>query len=335
MGHEYVKESETFNVNRNGTVPKPTQQDISDGKVLKADGTWGAGGGGSGEVADVLVNGTSVVDENHNAQIVSYKEVTQAEYNALPESKETDGVLYCIKDVGGADSFPPLIYSDTEREIGVWRDGKPLYQKVFSLNNAEIQVDTFYEIPNTDKTQYDTYVYCYLIDSYGQAWCATVGFSGNKLAVFVHSNRTRSYNYAIVQYTKSADTAGSGTWTTQGGYAHHYSTSEKVIGTWIDGKPLYEKTVSFGAIAANTINYQLDCSILTVDNLIDINCMTYSDNTFIKLPLALFQQGSTYSDYGINIQAFDKTTGKVRIDTGASRSISGGYITIQYTKTTD
>lgn len=30
----------------------------------------------------------------------------------------------------------------------------------------------------------------------------------------------------------------------QGGYAHHYSTTEQVVGTWIDGKPLYEKTIN-------------------------------------------------------------------------------------------
>lgn len=57
-----------------------------------------SGGGGGGNVNDVLVNGTSVVDGLGNANITSYKEVTQAEYDALPSTKESDGVLYCIKD---------------------------------------------------------------------------------------------------------------------------------------------------------------------------------------------------------------------------------------------
>ena len=56
------------------------------------------GGGGGGSVNDVLVNGVSVVDGNGDAQIVSYKEVTQAQYDALPSSKESDGVAYFIKD---------------------------------------------------------------------------------------------------------------------------------------------------------------------------------------------------------------------------------------------
>lgn len=64
------------------------------------------GGGGGGNVNDVLVNGVSVVDGNGDAQITSYKEVTQAEYDALPSSKESDGVAYFIKDA----SPPPYPY---------------------------------------------------------------------------------------------------------------------------------------------------------------------------------------------------------------------------------
>lgn len=55
-------------------------------------------GGGGGSVNDVLVNGVSVVDGNGDAQIVSYKEVTQAEYDALPNTKLSDGILYAITD---------------------------------------------------------------------------------------------------------------------------------------------------------------------------------------------------------------------------------------------
>lgn len=36
-----------------------------------------------------------------------------------------------------------------------------------------------------------------------------------------------------------------GKYKTAEGLAHHYSTAEKVVGTWIDGKPLYEKVFVF------------------------------------------------------------------------------------------
>lgn len=63
MGHKYVKENETFNTDRNGTVPKPTASDVSNNKVLRADGSWvpqsGGGGGGSSSLSgldDVSIN---------------------------------------------------------------------------------------------------------------------------------------------------------------------------------------------------------------------------------------------------------------------------------------
>lgn len=91
------------------------------------------GGGGGGNVDDVLVNGVSVVDGNHDAQITSYKEVTQAEYDALPATKLTDGIAYFIKDAGGGGGGSSSHnYSTTEQVIGTWIDGKPLYEKTFS-----------------------------------------------------------------------------------------------------------------------------------------------------------------------------------------------------------
>lgn len=93
------------------------------------------GGGGGGNVDDVLVNGVSVVDGNHDAQITSYKEVTQAEYDALPATKLTDGIAYFIKDAGGGGGGSSSHnYSTTEQVIGTWIDGKPLYEKTYVIN---------------------------------------------------------------------------------------------------------------------------------------------------------------------------------------------------------
>lgn len=57
----------------------------------------------NGKVSDVKVNGTTVVNQNHVAEITSYKEVTQLEYDNLPSSKLTDGIAYFIKDGVPAD----------------------------------------------------------------------------------------------------------------------------------------------------------------------------------------------------------------------------------------
>ena len=247
---------------QNGQVPK---YNSSTQKWENADESGGT-------VTDVQVNGESVVNQQGEAEITSYKEVTQAEYNALPISKETDGVLYCIKDVGGADSFPPLIYSDEEREIGVWRDGKPLYQKTIDTgsipNSSSKSVN--HNIANIDR----------VVDFYGTAQNSggdniplqRADFSG--WGVNVSVNRTRislnaqydlsayTSSYITLQYTKTTDTAGSGTWNQQGGYAHHYSTTEHIIGTWIDGKPIYEcvllNTQPIGLVQGTWVKTEFD-----------------------------------------------------------------------------
>jgi len=72
-----------------------------------------SGGGGTGDVVDVEVNGTSVVDPTTKvAEITSYEEVTQSEYDALPSSKLTNGIAYFIKDAGGSGDIDFLTVVD-------------------------------------------------------------------------------------------------------------------------------------------------------------------------------------------------------------------------------
>lgn len=210
----------------------------------------GSSGGGGGNVDDVYVNGESVLDENKIAQVTSYKEVTLAEYMALPDTKLNDGIMYCIKDVGGANQFPPLIYSDEEREVGVWRDGKPLYQKSILLAGISIATGQ-YVIVYTQANIELKYANGYFIEG-NYVYTVPEPFlrirqDGNNIVfrAMEPSAWDISSGVLTIRYTKTTDTPGSGTWTTDGTYAKHYSTEEKVIGTWIDGKPIYECSWEF------------------------------------------------------------------------------------------
>lgn len=247
-------------------------------------------------VDDVEVNGVSVVNSQKVAEIKSYKEVTQAQYEALPDSKLSDNILYAIKDGGQAvDGFPPLIYSDEEREVGVWRDGKPLYEKTISLSpNTLIAVNDWTTIPgspssvdlitetiivvqNQIKTEsralyprHDTNVTIPRFQSVNGNICYYSNTSS-----FAFSDW---YWYITFQYTKTTDTPGSGTWTTQGAIAHHYSTEEHIIGTWIDGKPLYEKTFYLDDRASNINNDIL--STLDIENFIEGRWILWNGHIF-------------------------------------------------------
>ncbi len=126
-----------------------------------------------------------------------------------------------------------------------------------------------------------------------------------------------------------------------------YSTDEKCIGTWIDDKPLYQKTVQL-------TNQQFgDTNITKYFNLFDATNLSIIS---MKATISFAMSGSTYTlnadsilfnDAGtINslrtILAYDTATNKVRLKTIQAITstvenipISNITATIQYTKTTD
>lgn len=219
--------------------------------------------------------------------------------------------------------FPPLIYSDAEREIGVWRDGKPLYQKTLTgtFNNAT--TNQILELTNETIVKADGYLMLndgsgntmqlgsYLLSNY---YCGWYVYSGS-LYIFCSSGFANA-NYAIViLYTKSTDTAGSGIWTTQGTYAHHFSNNEQVIGTWINGETIYEKTYEFSSdvtINGNTW-YDTSFSASGIDKIISIKAMN--------------NIGSVWDFFGASC---DESV--IQLVHTRSVQVTIRYITLQYTK---
>lgn len=105
-----------------------------------------------------------------------------------------------------------------------------------------------------------------------------------------------------------------------GSSGHHYSTTEQVVGTWIDGKTLYERVVQFNQIILNTdswFNTGIDCT--NMHSL--VTCQGFWDNgTRLEnnKPIGGDISGST-----LTIQRMRNTTDYV---TG---------LILQYTKVTD
>ena len=130
-----------------------------------------------------------------------------------------------------------------------------------------------------------------------------------------------------------------------GGAVNNYSTTEQRIGTWIDGKPLYQITIQDTMPTVTTegtrVGKSIDVSTLSVENCVKIDGFVYSDGTRIEnVPINMFQNfyNGSYlyvfsemeSDLNSNIlnHIFIATT---------RANLSGKlvYITIQYTKLTD
>ena len=103
-----------------------------------------------------------------------------------------------------------------------------------------------------------------------------------------------------------------------GSSSHNYSTTEQVVGKWIDGKPIYEITFDLGSDKAisNTSWYTSIVSVTNIEN-IPLCWGMYSGGTYY--PLMAYHTGDN-----VNVLA-------CRANSGATVR----YLTLQYTKSTD
>lgn len=300
---------------------------------------------GKVEVTDDSTNEKTVVEV-----LPEVVEVTLAEYIALGDVVNTDGKLYCITDLNNSDvqGYPPLIYSDEEREVGVWIDGRPLYQ--ITINIGQLTLDTNFHVISHNISNIDEVVdikaIMMLENSPYRSYPLPIGrpntSPNQNVLISVNSTEIQYMNnwqsnthvvYVTFQYTKTTDTAGSGIWNGQGGYAHHYSTSEKVIGTWIDGKPLYEKTIVYDC--ADNSNVQTAYSIPSTHFIVTV-CDAYFQNSTGGLSQQL--RYTWYKDhfwsYIVNNSGHVISIHRETAD-GNWQSGVKFFIIIQYTKTTD
>lgn len=262
-----------------------------------------------------------------------------------------DIFLNGIKYAGGVSNiFDPIIYSDTERKIGVWRDNKPLYQKVVAIPNTSVINSSFtfaHGIANID-TPMIVFAFMHLPTTHYSFQIPVISNNNEGISMridnqYIYFSGTNSFSakvdrtmYVIVQYTKTTDSVGSGAYTAEGVPAHHYSTNETVVGTWTNGKTLYEKTVHINALPDSTqIGQYVDYphGISDIDEIIDYEgLIRFSNGTSLK-----------FVRLGFNVNGFSPSASidsycnlaNIRIMCGSDRSSASADYTIWFTKTTD
>jgi microcystin-dependent protein len=110
----------------------------------------------------------------------------------------------------------------------------------------------------------------------------------------------------------------------------NYSTEEKVVGTWIDGKPIYRKVIDFG-IFPNSTHKEVQHNISNLQNFVKIDGIAIrNDNNFWQAIPLTYRNADT--GYNTSLTA---TQSKVVITCDADRSMFNGYVILEYTKTTD
>lgn len=111
-----------------------------------------------------------------------------------------------------------------------------------------------------------------------------------------------------------------------------YSTTERVVGTWIDGKPVYEKTI---AITSPTVTEDGTVAIDVIDTISNlkknISINGYLNSATNLIPLPMFANNS-----GHQFKVIVSNNGEIKvISSSTSFNNFDGYAVIRYTKTTD
>lgn len=113
-----------------------------------------------------------------------------------------------------------------------------------------------------------------------------------------------------------------------------YSTSEQVVGKWIDGKPLYQKTFVYsGSLPTNA-----ETTIITltgIDNVVQIfGDIIYNNAAKFTLPYVSYV-GDVMIIYSRSTGLSTNTFDIVYAAKGVAKPVTQVNYTLQYTKTTD
>lgn len=254
------------------------------------------------------------------------------------------------------------LYSTDEKIIGCWTDGRPIYQKTFATKcptvttdgiavlgsyidigaSIENVVNCFGEVRRTDgytspipfvgpMSSSDPslgikFAKVYVANNY-----VSTASSRNKFAVQNNSIQLNNSDvYVTLQYTKTTDAANSFKY----GNETDYSTDEKIVGTWIDGKLIYQKTISLGTSAIPNAEVTTTAhNISNIAEIIDIKAIVHATSGLGTTILPRVQDNNAAQLIGLDV---DGTSIYLK-GRGANFKTTYGsaYVTIQYTKTTD
>lgn len=109
-----------------------------------------------------------------------------------------------------------------------------------------------------------------------------------------------------------------------------YSIDERMIGSWVDGRPLYQKSIAFGTLP-NKNTKKVAHGIANIKEVITIKTIGYA-TTWYNIPWATTKTVAGEND---SLNVYVDTT-DIIVQTAADASAETiSYITLQYTKTTD
>ena len=211
-----------------------------------------------------------------------YIELTTAQYDQLPEDVKNNGTVYYLVDGGlGLNNYiTAFVYSSQEREVGVWATGKPLYQMTLMGEFSNTSEEPYTEIILDSESVEDTLHAEDIFITEGSYLDASVVNSDSEANVSIDNDRNivirikgivaDAIKYAVtIQYTKTTDVPGSGIVNQDALPSVHYSLAEHVVGTWIDGATLYERSYYVQGVTDSAVTVDNQITGQTI-NLVDV-----------------------------------------------------------------
>ena len=102
----------------------------------------------------------------------------------------------------------------------------------------------------------------------------------------------------------------------------------KTNDAWVDGKPIYRKTVQLGTLPNNGMK-NVNHEILNIDTIMIDTSHSFATDEVYYMPLPFVNTTATAC---IKVST---TKTVIAISTGEDRSDLNGFVTLLYTKTTD
>ena len=117
--------------------------------------------------------------------------------------------------------------------------------------------------------------------------------------------------------------------------SYKYSTSETVVGKWIDNKPIYRKVINTNSLLPDQSDYkQIAHGITNLDKVVGLKCIA-DDGNGAYFDFNNFTGTDANNDFVSTIKIYIDNTNITIFNGSILYSVDDAYFTIEYTKTTD
>ena len=247
-----------------------------------------------------------------------------------------DGTLNA--EASGTSVLSPgaILYDTEEKIVGKWINGKPLYQKVIPFTTT-LQNNVWIETPELidDKERIiQTFVIANLL--YMPIMGNVDRDGSNYVRIWSMRSTICDITHVVIQYTKTTDEENSFTpdmienisIMRNLDFSNIYTEEERIIGCWVDGRPIYQKYIDIGDISGSELN-NYDVSSL------NINFLVYADVNYYQTNVnntELWYSASSGADSRVLGISSDHTK---LLCWGTHSAFRYTKLILRYTKTTD